>query len=228
MLGLLVVLGAVVALVVPGFARLIGWLLIPITLIAAVAVISTFTAGGTGELPGQIGLVIGGAIALLILLVGGALIFGLLGGRSSVAAVAVEHIDNVDADAPLNATATVTTIAAAGGHQPKSGILRSPATGSPSEIPLLTRGFLDGQRPNRDDLSVLAHAALTDSTIARLADRVSGETLLHWSVKLEFPEAAARLLDCGANPDAANGRGLRPFAGCDSEFLERVRKAQTR
>lgn len=223
---ILVVLGAIAALVAPTFARVLGWLLIPLVLIAAIAVVSKFTAGGTGELSGQIGLVIGGAIAALILLVGGALAFGLLGGSSAVENVAIAHIDNADANGLVTAAAAATALTLVSEDQPSAGLLRSPATGSEQEIPLLKRGFLEGRQPNRDDLAVLAHAALTDTSIAKLTDRISGETLLHWAARLNSPEAAARLLDCGANPDAANGRGLRPFSGCDTAFLERLQKAQ--
>lgn len=226
MLGIIVVGGGLIAVLGPRLGRALGWLVLGGTLVASVGIFMKFSAGGSAELPGQIIMIIGALIALVVLVVGGAFAFGLLAGSRAIKAVTIDQVGQVARGLPplVQDGAAVAAGGTAQAAAAVAGMLGARVTGAAHEVPLLKRGFVEGRRPDRFDLAVLAHAAGVDPGIAHLADRMNGETLLHWCVKLDLPDVAALLLDNGANPEASNGRGLRALAGASPVFMAKLQE----
>lgn len=87
--------------------------------------------------------------------------------------------------------------------------------------------FLAGQPPTAADLHLLVSAAVHDRVLMSLTDRQTGQSLLHWAVRLNLPLCAAQLLKHGANPDLRNGQGRRALDEADEQFLLHLQAAQS-
>jgi hypothetical protein len=87
----------------------------------------------------------------------------------------------------------------------------SAKTSARAEIERLISTFVSGEKPTADDVARLAHASSSQSSISVLSDKIRGDTLLHWCARLSLEKEAAILIANGANPNAPNGNGRRPF-----------------
>lgn len=86
-------------------------------------------------------------------------------------------------------------------------------------IEALKSTFSSGTRPTKADIETLANASTRDMSILELSDKIFGQSILHWSSRLELVGATKVLLQNGANPNAPNGQGRRPFQDSTAEFL---------
>lgn len=80
-----------------------------------------------------------------------------------------------------------------------------------NRLAIATKRFLAGSRMTEDEIVTLVTASDKDDTLTRLTDRIRGNTLLHLCARHGLYEAALTLLRNGANPDAGNGNGQKPF-----------------
>jgi hypothetical protein len=71
--------------------------------------------------------------------------------------------------------------------------------------------FTSGKRLSPKDVALLVKAIEVDPNLLELTDRFRGETLLHWSARYGLRAEAAALIGRGANADAPNGDGRRPY-----------------
>lgn len=95
-----------------------------------------------------------------------------------------------------------------------------------SEPVRLRKKFVSGEALDAEDVMLLVHGCGQDRSLAMLRDRVRGDSLLHWCVRLDLPEHAARLLDQGADAEASNGQGRRPLVAAGEEFIARMGRAR--
>lgn len=82
----------------------------------------------------------------------------------------------------------------------------------------MRKRFIDSARLSTEDLMCLARASDLDPSIAQLTDVERGETLLHWCARLNLEQEGSILLKNGANPNASNGKGMKPFSLADGGF----------
>lgn len=71
--------------------------------------------------------------------------------------------------------------------------------------------FRSGQTPTIEEVTYMVHAINLLPDLARTADRIRGETLLHWCARLNLMDEAMQLLGNGADPAARNGSGQKAF-----------------
>ena len=71
--------------------------------------------------------------------------------------------------------------------------------------------FRSGQAPTIEEVVFMVHAINLLPDLARTADRIRGETLLHWCARLNLMDEAMQLLGKGADPAAQNGSGQKAF-----------------
>lgn len=90
---------------------------------------------------------------------------------------------------------------------------RAQATQAARElVTRLKQTFIAGTHLGPKDISCLAHASNADPSLAGLSERLKGETLLHVCARYGLQEEASILLRNGANANAGNGSGQKPFS----------------
>ena len=96
---IVVAVGALLAFIAPGASRFLGWLVVAGSVVGSIVAYMKITAG-TSDFVGGVMIVIGGLVALVILVVGCALGFGMIGGGAALRAVAngEQASDASDAD----------------------------------------------------------------------------------------------------------------------------------
>ena len=72
--------------------------------------------------------------------------------------------------------------------------------------------YVSGGRLSPEDIAYLSRAIDIDNSLPKLWERLKGETLLHWCSRYNLHEEARLLIEGGANIDAVNGNGQKPFA----------------
>jgi hypothetical protein len=72
--------------------------------------------------------------------------------------------------------------------------------------------LLDGTRITQEDIVVLVRASDANPSLAGLTDRGRGNTLLHLCARHGLHDEALVLLRNGADPNAGNGNGEKPFS----------------
>lgn len=90
------------------------------------------------------------------------------------------------------------------------------------QIDNLKSDFISGRTLSPKDYSLLANFADQDSKIVQLWERFQGETILHRCARLGLQSEVESLLKNGANPNASNGNGQKPFAVADDFELRRI------
>jgi hypothetical protein len=79
--------------------------------------------------------------------------------------------------------------------------------------------FVKGSQPTAEEVRQLVAAADDDPSLARLLERIHGNSLLHWAARHNLTQESQRLLALGADPCAGNGRAQRPHMVAPSEEL---------
>lgn len=87
------------------------------------------------------------------------------------------------------------------------------------DVTVLIHRYLDGKRLAPGEVRALAMHSIKDPSIANLSERYRGETLLHQCARLSLKESAVILLKAGADPDAIDGSGQRPYQLAASELM---------
>ena len=80
-----------------------------------------------------------------------------------------------------------------------------------SELGSFRSTLTAGRHLSTQEVTALVWASRKDKMLIELSDRMRGETLLHWCAKHGLYDDANELLNSGANPNAMNGDGRRPF-----------------
>ncbi len=78
-------------------------------------------------------------------------------------------------------------------------------------VSVVRTNFVAGKRLSPEDVTLLVKAVDTDPTLMSLSDRFRGETLLHLTARYGLRAEAITLIGKGANLDAPNGSGRRPY-----------------
>jgi uncharacterized RDD family membrane protein YckC len=84
-------------------------------------------------------------------------------------------------------------------------------TTAKAEIDRLISAYVSGSKPTINDVIRLSHASSTEPSISTLSDKVRGDTLLHWCARLGLEKETTILINNGADTNAPNGNGRRPF-----------------
>jgi hypothetical protein len=98
-----------------------------------------------------------------------------------------------------------------------------PAYGDVHELVLQ---YLGGKKLAPSQVRALAMHCIRDPSIAKLSERYRGETLLHQCARHSLSEAAAVLLKAGADPNAVNGSGQRPYQLATDDLMRNLLQTQ--
>ena len=90
------------------------------------------------------------------------------------------------------------------------------------QLDKLRRRYINGDKLTANQITFLVAASAGDKSLALLKDRWSDETLLHWCARLGLAHKAAVLIANGADINACNSGGLRPFELCTDSQLRSI------
>lgn len=84
--------------------------------------------------------------------------------------------------------------------------------------------FTSGQPISSEQFKAIVDAAATNPEIAQSANRVNGDTLLHFAARKNFVDEAEKLISFGASPSAGDGSGRKPYqVASDPKLAELLR-----